>query len=573
MTTVLEGTLARTRIATAEVRARHRALKQAKPKCFLYKNKRNGDPGVVLAGRIDFREFTRYQFPDELNVSSAGMFEIRATHHLAKWIMTVPNTPTECKNVLFRVDMYGGEWRWTGLMHHWEVETRDGADYLTATFNDDKQFLQFLLCPPNPLLPVPLFQFPRDWMTAGPLIYCATGLLMLPNILRAEGHPYTLPDDPGDLDQWVEILNWSTWQIHVKVPSFFDDSSLWVFLGSRMNSIDTILAAALEDAQATMKYRRFFTDEGERPEGFLDNNFANGALGLWIDDDSGFNKESGSFFGGNAVTGLARSVVQRAVGDIEDSLAPIVDDPGLYYDEYYQSGFMGTLAGGPLYTIRDSHLNDLQSKLTHAPATAVSIVIGGDNPMVDAIADLVISATGNLIGYFLLAGFDSAGDIASDIIMPFLVGTILAWDEHKHTQRATNLGWVHLHEVYVAGAEMNVWSLSAIAVKRGGFNATDDETTNTCVIGPNTWLIPGVMCHTGQRIGTTNGAYRRATGDGTIFVAQIQRMALQGTGDGGFEFPMTVGKGKAAMSVGERNARELKSLMDRISDVGVHVVQ
>jgi hypothetical protein len=50
-------------------------------------------------------------------------------------------------------------------------------------------------------------------------------------------------------------------------------------------------------------------------------------------------------------------------------------------------------------------------------------------------------------------------------------------------------------------------------------------------------------------------------------------MALQGTGDGGFEFPMTVGKGKAAMSVGERNARELKSLMDRISDVGVHVVQ
>lgn len=571
--TVLSERLETARRDIGEIRRRHEALKQAKPKCKVYKNNPDGTPGAVYQGSVNYREFTRHQFPDVHNVSSAGMFELRADHYIAKFIQTVPNTPEECKNVLIRVDMYGGEWRWTGLMHHWEVDSRDGVDYIVVTANDDKQFVQFMLCPPNPLLPIPLFQFPRDWMVFGPSVYSITGMLMLPNILRLEGHPYTLPDDPGDIRQWDDILDWSSWQVHVKVPSFFSDSSLWTFLGSRMNSIDTIIADALDDGQLTLQYRRVFTDEGEKVDGLLVDEVANGALVFEVVDNSGFNKESGTFFGGNVVTGLARSVLQRTVGEIEDFLAPVTDTPQLYADEYFQSGFMGTLAGGPLYTLRDSHYNDLQSKLSHAPATAVSVIIGGDNPTVDAIADLMISATGNLIGYFLLFGFDSLGDIASDIIMPFLVGTILAWDEHKNTQRATNLGWMHLHEVYVSGAEMNVWSLAAVAVKRGGFNATDDETSNTCVIGSNTWFIPGLMGKTGNRLGTTNGAYRRSTGDQTIHVAQIEEQTLQGGGDGEFEFAMKVGKNKAVMSVGERNARMFKHLMDRINDVGFHIVQ
>lgn len=570
---VLSERLERAKESIDGIRAYHAELKQAKPKVLFYKNNPDGTPGAVYQGRINFREFTRHQFPDVQNVASAGMFEVRADHYIAKWILTVPNTPEECKNVLIRVDMYGGEWRWTGLMHHWEVDTRDGVDYLVATFNDDKQFVQFMLCPPNPLLPLGLFQFPRDWFVFGPSVYSITGMLMLPNILRLEGHPYTLPDDPGDIRQWDDILDWSSWQVHVKVPSFFEDSSLWTFLGSRMNSIDSIIADALEDGQLTLQYRRIFTDEGEQVTGLLVDDIANGALVFEVVDNSGFNKESGTWFGGNVVTGLVRSVLQRTVGDIEDALAPVVDSPQLYADEYFQDGFMASLAGGPIHTLRDSRFNDLQSKLAHSPATAVSVVIGGDNPTADAIADLIISATGNLIGYFLLFGFDSLGDIASDIIMPFLVGTILAWDEHKHTRRATNLGWIHLHEVYVAGAEMNVWSLAAVAVKRGGFNATDDETSNTCVIGSNTWFIPGLHGKTGHRLGTTNGAYRRATGDGTILVAQIEEMTLQGQADGEFEFVMKVGKNKAVMSMGERNARLFKSIMNRITDVGVHLVQ
>lgn len=568
---VLADTLARTRESTAQIRRQRRALKQAKPKVFLYKNNPDGTPGVVFRGRINFREFSKHQFPDANNVSSAGSCEFRASHYLAKWIMTVPNTPEECKNILIRIDMYGGKWRWTGLLHHWEVDSRDGVDYLVCNWNDDKQFAQFMLCPPNPLLPIPIIQFPRDfWMGPVPSVWGISSMFEL-NLSRLQGL-LTFPNDPFDADQWAEIASRKHWQVHVKCPKFFEDSSLWTFIGSRMNTIDSVIADALDDGQLTLTYRRYFTDEGETVTGLLDNDVANGALVFEVVDCSGFSKESGTYFGGNAITGLQRSVLQWGTNAVENTLAFVDDDQTLWADEYWQSGFLGQLAGSPSYTLRDSHFNDLQSKLGHAPATATRVVVGGDNPTADALINLLISATGNLIGYFLLGGFDSLGDIASDIIMPFLVGTILAWDEWENEPRATSLGWVHLFEIYQAGAEMNAWSLQAFEVWRGGFKATEAETSNTCVVDGSTWFIPGLHGKTGDRTGNTNGAFRRNTGSHLIHVNQIEEMSLEG-GDGDFQFLMKIGQNKAAMSPGERDARMFKHAFARIADIGVHLVQ
>jgi hypothetical protein len=571
--TVLSDQLEMARVAIDEIRARRLALKRAKPKIMLYKNPDDPDAtGLVYRGRLNARELTKGQFPDVENVSSAGMFEVRASHYLAKWIMTIPNTPEQCKNVVIRTDMYGGKWRWTGLMHHWDIDTRDGVDYLTATFNDDKQFLSFMLCPPNPLLPIPLFQFPRDWLEFGPSAFCI-GLMIFINIWRLEGHPFTLPDDPGDITQYLDIINLSGWQVHCEVPKFFSDSSLWTFIGSRMNQIDSVIAAALDDGQLTLGYRRIFTDEGEKATGLLDNDIANGALTFFVRDKSGFARGTGAYLSGNAVTGLGRSIIQWGSGFVEDTTAMFQDDETLWADEYYQSGFLGTLAGSPPYTIRDSKFNDIQSHITHSPATAVSVIVGGDNPTADAIVNLIITSTGNLIGYFLLGGFDSLGDIASEIIMPFLVGTILAWDEWKNFGRAKSLGWVHLHEIYNAGAEQNAWSLNALSIWRGGFKATDSETSHTAVIDGSTWLIPGLHAENGDRLGSTSAAFRRATKSHIIFVNRFKEMGLQIAEDGLFEFPIKIGENKAAMSVGERTARMFKDLFAKISDVGVHLVQ
>ena len=339
-----------------------------------------------------------------------------------------------------------------------------------------------------------------------------------------------------------------------------------------MNTFDSVIADALDDGQLCMSYRRIFTDEGEQVNGLLDNNVANGALVLEVTDRSGFTLPGGTFFNGNVVSGLVRSVLTWSSGFVEDTLTAVTDDETLYPDEYWQSGWLSQFASAPTRCLRDSWWNDLQSQVTHSPATAVSVVVGGDNPTADAIAKLIIDSVGNLLGYFLLAGFDSLGDIAADVIMPFLVGTILAWDEFKNTTRATNLGWVHLFEIYQSGAEQNSWSLSALAAERGGFTATAAQTSHTCVIDESTWFIPEVHARIGDRMSTTSGALGRNAGIDLLFVNQIEEMNLEGDDTGASRFLVKVGQNKAAMTSGERTARQLKFALDKIADVGLHLI-
>lgn len=578
------ATLERTRQVTDETRRRRKALQRAQTEISIYSNIPD-QIGLVHRGRLNVNDLVKHEWPMRKNVSSSGHFTVRANHYIAKLIMRIPNNPDECKNLVIRVDRFGGHWRWTGLLHHWKVETKDGVDYLTASFNDDMQFLQFLLGPPNPLLPIPIFQGPRDWFEFGPSVWCCSTFILL-NIIRnqiEEGffELITLPDDPFDILSWgdgvIESLLPRDWQVHIKCPNFLTDASLWTFIGSRMNTVDSVIADALDDGQLCLTYRRYFTDEGETVTGLLNNDIANGALVFEITDRSGFSLLGGTFFGGTAIDGLARSVVTYLDGFVEDTLTSVTDSESLYPDEYWQSGWLSSFASAPTRTVRDSWWNDLQSQVTHSPATVVKVIVGGDNPTADAIVKLIIEAVGNLVGYFLLGGFDSLGDIVSDVVMPFIVGTILAWDEWENVSRKTNLGWVHLWEIFQQGAENNSWSLAALAALRGGFKATEAETSHTMVIDESTWLIPGsqpgsVHCCIGDRIASTAGALQRNAGIDLLFVNQIEEMNLAGDDTGASVFLMKCGQNKAAQSVGERSANLLKKVLSKLQDIGVRLI-
>lgn len=574
------ATLATTRARTDEIRRCRKAMQRAATETRLYTNPApgSGQVGLVYRGALDAADLAEYEWPDKKNVSSAGHFTVRATHHLGKLIARIPNTPTECKNVVIRVDRYGGAWRWTGLMHHWELFTKDGVDYITAHFNDDKQIPQFTLGPPNPLLPITVFQGPRDWFQFGPADWCASTFLWL-NVVRNECAEAvlalaTIPDDPFDLasyaDGVIDHLNPAAWQVHVKCPSFLQSTSLWTFIGSRMNTSDSVIADALDDGQLVLRHRRIFTAEGETVTGLLNNNIANGALVFWIDDESGFG-ESGSFFSGGAIGGLARSLVTWGAGGLEDTLSLIDDNQSLYGDEYWQAGFMGTLAAAPTIGLDDSWYHDLQSRVTHSPATASTVIVGGDNPTADAVVKLTIEAIGNLLGYFLLGGFDSLGTIVADVVMPFIVGTILAWDQWTNEGRKSLLGWVHLWEIYQQGAEQNNWSLSAIVAMRGGFKATEDKTSHTMVVDEGSWFIPGLHADVGDRIWSTSGALARM-GIDLRFVNQIEEISPKADDTGFCQTAIKCGQNKAAMSQGERNALLLKKVMSKMQDIGVRLV-
>lgn len=548
-------------------------MRQAKPIITFYRNKLDGSPGLEYFGRVSYQDTIRASFPLKKNVSAQGVLELRYDHYISEWMRSIPNDPTQCKNVVIRIDFFGGKLRWTGLLHHHASKMRDGMHYMELTFNDDLQFLQFLLGPPNPALPLEVFQWPRVLPILGPAKW-ACSVLILINLIRVEGNLWQLPDDPFSLDQWDDIVDWADWQVHIKCnPLPLDDSSLWTVLGTRMNPIDAVLADAVEDAGLVIKWRRVFTDEGETETGLMFNlQPANGALVYELVDESGYYNPllGGTFLGGSIVDGMIRSVVQYAGGFIEDAGTLITDDETYYPDEYYGPGFLGTLAQAPWLVVRDNSWTPIEtSELTWSPATAVRVVVGGDNPAADAVARLIIETTGNLIGYFLLGGFSSAGTLAADAVMPYLVGTIAAWLEWKHYGRAQNLGWVHLWELYQQGAENNSWSLSAIAALRGGFLASRSQTSHTMSLRGNNWIIPGVHFDIGSRIGSTCRGY-----DDIIFVAQVEELipAWDHSSDDPINFQIKVGQNKASMTTGERLARLVKKTRDILQQIGVRMI-
>jgi hypothetical protein len=183
---------------------------------------------------------------------------------------------------------------------------------------------------------------------------------------------------------------------------------------------------------------------------------------------------------------------------------------------------------------------------------------------------LIIETAGNIIGYFLLGGFSSAGTIAADLIMPFLEGTIAAWLEWKHIGRAGQLGWAHLWEMYQQGGENSAWSLSALAALRGGLLATRAETSHTLSLrGGNSWIIPGVHFALGSRVGhTMRGFYPM------VFISQCESIEVKwdNTSNDPWSFICQFGNNKAAMTSGERAMRLVKRLAEMVHNIGVHLV-
>ncbi|MEV0031440.1 hypothetical protein [Nocardia sp. NPDC050793] len=553
---------------TDEIRDNLARLRRMPPLIRLWTNQQDGSPGLTLRGRVN--ETVAGKFPWRNNQSQGGLLRLRLDHHLARWLTSIPDDPDAKKNVVITVDCMGGAKRWSGLLADWKVVTKNRIHYLDVDFVDDLQFLQFMLGPPNPALPIPVFQFPRVLPIFGPAKW-AVSMMILINLIRLNGHPWTLPDDPFNTESWDDLIDWSDWQVFVKAKAFdLDDSSLWTILATRMNRLDQVFADALDDAQLTLTYRRILTVDGEVSpiDGVPD--IANGALVLEVVDNSGYYGTGGTGTGGGIAAGLQRSVAQFLSGFVEDYRVLVSDDQTIWPDEYYQEHYHGTVPPVPHVTIRDSRYSQIETgQLTWSPAKAVSVIVGGDNPLADNLARLTIESIAALIGYFLLGGFSGLGSIVADVVMPFLVGTIFAWLQWTNHSRAHNLGWVHLYEVYQQGAENNSWSLSAIAALRAGFLSTRSETAHQFTLRFGGEYLPGLDYDIGNRIASTASHVTDK-----LFVDQVEHMEIDWDFEAQkyFGWGTTVGKAQAAMTMAERSARLMAKTLTTLQNIGVHLI-
>ncbi|WP_305780003.1 hypothetical protein [Nocardia nova] len=552
---------------TDEIRDWYDTLRRTPPLIRLWMNQPDSSAGLVLRGRVT--ETVAGKFPWKNNSTQTGVLRLRLDHHIARWITSIPEDDEAKKNVVITVDHMGGAKRWSGLLKNWKVRTVNRVNYLEVTFIDDLQFLQFMLGPPNPLLPIPIFQFPRVLPIMGPAKW-AISMMILINLIRLNGNLWNLPADPFAVDSYDDLFDWSDWQVLINAKPFdLDDSSMWTILATRMNRMDQIIGDALDDAQLTLTYRRIITVDGETcpvpgvPE------CRNGALVLEVVDNSGFYGPNGTGTGGGIAGGLARSVAAFLDGFVEDVRTPITDDES-FPDPYYQPWYLGMVPSHPWVVVRDSRYSQIEtSEVSWAPATAVSVIVGGDNPLADGVVKLAIETAAALIGYFLLGGFSGLGSIVADIVMPFLVGTIFAWLQWTNNSRAHNLGWVHLYEIFQQGAENNAWSLSAIAALRSGFEATQSETAHQFTLRFGGEYLPGLHFDIGNRIAST-----AAHVTDKFFVDQVDVMELSWDFEAGkiYNWDVTVGKSKASMSQAERQARLLNKALQTLSNIGSHLI-
>lgn len=543
------------------------AMRRARPLVRLWTNKADSSPGLKLMGVA--ADTISGEFPFKRNqFGSTGTLRLRLDHYLAKWLISIPDNPQAKKNVVITVDHYGGKVRWSGLLKYFKAIKKSGIWYLEITFIDDLQYLQFMLGAPNPLLPIPIFQFPRVLPIFGPTRF-AISLMILLNLFRLEGNLWTPSDDP--FAQGGALFDWSSWQVLIKAsPIDLDDSSTWTLIATRMNRMDQVIENALDDGQQTMRYRRIITDDGEVPDVFGVDSVANGALVLEIVDSSGYYSPDGVATGGGIFGGLLRTIQGFGAGFVED-VQTFVGDAESWPPSYFDADYIGP--GDPTRTwivIRDSKYSSIEtSEWTWGPATAVRAVVGGDNPLVDQLTRLLIESIGALIGYFLLGGFSGLGSIVADIVMPFLVGTIFAWLEWQNHARATSLGWAHLWETFGQGAENNAWSLAAVVALRGAFLATKSEAAHVMSFGSGGRFLPGLMFMPGDRIGST---FEQATT--TIRVDQCEEVTLfwDYDSDQPHEYRTQIGLAQAAMSLAERQTRQLSFALATIANIGVHLI-
>ena len=302
------------------------------------------------------------------------------------------------------------------------------------------------------------------------------------------------------------------------------------------------------------------------------SNVKNCALVFEVVDNSNVTSAEGTFLEGTVIDGMVRSIVEYSSGFVEDIFNVVTEDSTLAPDEYYQNGFMGSVAKMPWVVLRDNEWTSIESSsLSWGPSKNISVVVGGDNPAADAIAKLTIETIGNLLGALIM--FSSLGTIISDVVMPFLVGTIAAWLYWRNQGRQKELGWVHYLESFQQGAEANSWSLSAAAALRGGFLVGKSETRHVMALH-DSWMIPGIHADIGHRVGST---IQSKGLEQIIWVNQLEEMVPQWDNTVGavqpYQWLIKAGRSNRALSLGERLARLTKKITASVNNVGASVVQ
>lgn len=467
------------------------------------------DGNWVLRGRAN--HLYTASFSEIENETGTGKIEMPPEHYLSKWINDHENRPT--KNVHVSVEKDGV--RWTGRMWHWEMEqSDDGRVVCRVFFRHDYEEFKHIVCWSNPFLPAEI-QFPKIWLLFGTAKWCLKTTLFC-NILRLEAALWSLPDDPMDPAQWFN-LDQSTWSM-VVAPDFEEDTSNFAIVHSRFKYFHDVQKDIAEDAQLTPVFRRYF--EGDPPP-WEGADLRHGCLIIDYEDKSEW--LSGTSFGGSIFTGLVHALIGIASDGATEGIE-ILADP-IFPDEYYQPGWMGTLAKVPSIIYRHGEHSGIKNSLfTGSPAKDARHVMGGHSmPGVNELISAAIQAVGDMIAAALFV--PPVGGVIDALLKPLYTDVFLAFMHWSAPGRATSLGFSHYHERMAEGGD-RAYTLSGLIALRTSIWATRETFTHKLEVQDGMpWLI-GQKGHGHFYLGDRIGSTVKGGPLGKIYVDRVSEIEL-----------------------------------------------
>ena len=192
----------------------------------------NGDWELISYIQGDYE----HSFSFEKNEAGNATVKLPIDHQVAELVMDPDKWPT--KSLYLTFDLNGA--RWSGRVENTRVDVSYQGDRIVEiNAVHDYQKLKELLVWPNPFLPAEV-QFPKAWFLFGPARW-AVFVTLFVNMHRKGTSAWMLPDDPGDIGQWID-LDMSNWSMVVKPVRFGDDSSPSTVVSSRFkNAHETCL--------------------------------------------------------------------------------------------------------------------------------------------------------------------------------------------------------------------------------------------------------------------------------------------------------------------------------------------
>lgn len=512
-----------------------------------------------------------------LNESGQGVLVLPHDNYLAEWAVATNNNlgvHGATQNVHITVDKNGA--RWDGRMQKADIKTDEhGVTTVELTFLHSYEEVKHVTCWSSPFLPA-AFQFPKNWLLAGPSIYMLK-LTLFVQLLRLEASLWALPDDPLNINEWFN-LNQSTWPIVVAPSDLLTDESLWCIINARWQGFHEIAAPILDYAQLAVTTRRYLIGDPPPWPGAV---LANGTLVVDIVDKSGF--YTGTSQGGNVLTGLEYTI-EVIANDFLDNQSNVLPDPD-NPSKYVNPGWIGTLPNAPWVIYRpELHTGVQTSDFTITPFTDVQILSGGhSNPLINDGITTAIQLAGLLAGAAIqavvgpasLATIDAEAiasqlsDIAVTLLSPLYTDVVLAWVSFKDATRAFNAGWSHYYEFFQTGAN-NAYTLDSLIALAEGMWATRSYFSHKLTVQNGQPYMIGDQGQGDFFLGDRVGSTVTGMPPGSIYVDQITQLELTWNRTDGVNWGITIGTNKETEEPLLKGLSMLQSLVGVVQQLAVN---